>query len=65
MQKSKKHYKLTELKNTRPLAMRVTCQISQILNSIHEGSRFLSKTLGKSLFHFRNGRSGHGSDGQF
>ena len=39
--------------------------MSQILNSIHKRNRFLSKTLGKSQFHFQNDRSGHGPAGQF
>ena len=34
-------------------------------NSIHEGNRFSSKTLGKSLFYFQNDRASHGLAGQF
>ena len=32
---------------------------------MHEGNRFKSKTLGKSLFHFQNDPTGHGPAGQF
>lgn len=31
MQREKKHYKLTELKNTRPLAMSVTCHFMALM----------------------------------
>ena len=36
-----------------------------MLNSMHEGNRFSSKTLGKSLLHFQNERCSHGPAGQF
>ena len=39
---------------------KLSSQISQILNSMHEGNSFSSKTLGESLFRFQNDRSGHG-----
>ena len=42
-----------------------TIQPDQILKSMNEGDGFLLKTLGKSLFHFQNDRSGHVQAGQF
>ena len=53
-----------------PVVMRIsllikTIQSDQILKSMNEGDGFLPKTLGKSLFHFQNDRSGHGQAGQF
>ena len=55
---------------TLPVVMRIsilikTIQPDQILKSMNEGDGFSSKTLGKSLFHFQNERSGHGQAGQF
>ena len=53
---------------TIPVAMiisKLSSQISQILNSMLEGDRFLAKTLGKSLFDFQTDWSGNGPAGQF
>ena len=54
-----------------PIVMRISplikrsSQISQILNSMHEGNSFSSKPLGKSLFNFQNNRSSLGPTSQF
>ena len=47
------------------LLINLSSQISQILNSMHEGERFSTKTLWKSPFQFQTDWSGNGPTDHF
>ena len=50
---------------TIPVLSKLSSQICQILDSMHEGDSVSAKTLGKSIFHSQNDWSGYGSAGLF